>query len=375
MNIAFLTSGHEPFDDRIFYHMARSLADHNNKVVIISSKVDLNGLEEGIMLNCFAGDMLTKKGKIRTFKERLTVFNPDTIICSEPLPLLAAKHYKNEMHEKIRIIYDITEWYPSKKNLAPHNYLLRPAFFIKLLLFNFYAARNADSFIFGEWYKSRAYRFLFPGKPFIFSSYYPDLKYVPYCEPAMLQSKLRLSYSGKISIEKGFGNFISVINTLIKLNREIKIELKIIGWYGNDNDKYECESLLKSISPNIPVKIFEKQNFKSFIELIKDTDIFLDLRLNDFENNHCLPIKLFYYAALGRPVIHTDLKAIRKEVDAEIFGFLVKPDDYEAIGRIILNYFVDVDLYLNHCLNARMLAETKYNWKENEPQFIKFLTL
>jgi len=108
MNIAFLTSGHEPFDDRIFYNMSRSLADHNNKVVVISSKQNITGIEEGILLDCFAGDDLTKKAKISAFSDRLTFFSPNVIICSEPLPLLAAQQYKNEVTENIRIIYDIT---------------------------------------------------------------------------------------------------------------------------------------------------------------------------------------------------------------------------------------------------------------------------
>ena len=70
MNISFLTSGHDPFDDRIFYHMARSLRDHNNNVLIISSKLDLIEVADGITLNCFAGDDLTKRDKIFNFTER-----------------------------------------------------------------------------------------------------------------------------------------------------------------------------------------------------------------------------------------------------------------------------------------------------------------
>jgi Txe/YoeB family toxin of Txe-Axe toxin-antitoxin module len=171
MNISFLTSGHEPFDDRIYYHMARSLCDHNHNILIISSKRDLIEISDNINLNCFAGDNLIKRDKINQFTDRLSVFKPDAIICSEPLTVLAAKRYSKRVSKKIRIIYDITEWYPSKKNLKIYKYSTRWFFFIKLLLFNLWTASLADSFIFGEWYKSRPYRLLLPGKPFVFTSY------------------------------------------------------------------------------------------------------------------------------------------------------------------------------------------------------------
>ena len=375
MNISFLTSGHDPFDDRIFYHMARSLCDHDNNVLIISSKYELDEVSNGIKLNCFAGDNLTKSDKINSFTERLSSFKPHAIICSEPFTLLAAKRYSKRVSGTIRIIYDITEWYPSKKNLRVHEFYLRWYFFLKLFLFNLYSASFADSFIFGEWYKSRPYRFLFPFKRFIFTSYYPDLRYIPFSKPDLRKGKLRLCYSGKISMEKGYGNFINVIQTLIKLNKDIDVEVKIIGWFEDEHDKEECGNLLSQVSRNISIKLFERQDLENFLELIKETDIFLDLRYGDFENQHCLPIKLFYYAALGRPVIFSDLRAIHKEVEIEKFGFLVNPGNYETIANIILGYLNDEDLYYQHCRNARKLAENNYNWQRIESQFLKLLSL
>ncbi len=373
MNISFVTSGHDPFDDRIFYHMARSLSDQHENVEIISSKYDLIELSEGIKLNCFAGDNLTKENKIKSFTLRLSASKPDVIICAEPLAVLAAKYYSRKQNRKVRIIYDVTEWYPSKKNLKTGLSALRWILFVKLLLFNILVTRNVDSFIFGEWYKSRPYRFLYPGKPFIFTPYFPDLKYINYCDPELLPRKLRLSYNGKISLEKGYGNFAKVVRKVAEINKGLKIDLKIIGWYETLRDKEECETLISSDDPDISVRIFEKQNYRSFTEVINRTDIFLDLRSTDIENQHCLPIKLFYYAALGRPVIISDLKAVRKEVEIDKFGFLVTPGNSELIARRITQYLEDKNLYYLHCKNARNLAVEVYNWKNAEPGFIKFI--
>jgi glycosyltransferase involved in cell wall biosynthesis len=234
-------------------------------------------------------------------------------------------------------------------------------------------SRFADSFIFGEWYKSKPYRLFFPHKPFSYISYFPDLKFINFIKPELPDGKLRLCYSGKISLEKGYGNFFSVLKELFEYKSELKIEVKIIGWYDNIQDKKECENIFRYVNNNITLTILDRQSFKNFIDLIKETDIFLDLRSDDFENQHCLPIKLFYYAALGRPVIFSNLKAIRKEVEIDLFGFLVQPTAKERIVKIIIDYLENRELYYRHCANARYLAEKEYNWQKIESQFLEFI--
>jgi glycosyltransferase involved in cell wall biosynthesis len=373
MRISFLTSGHDPFDDRIFYHMARCLSDSGYEVEIVSSRQNLSGVYDKININSFEGETISKRDKINHFEERLLTFKPDIIICSEPLPVLAARYYSKKQQSEVRIVYDVTEWYPSGKNLSGHKIPSRWYRFIKLFFFNIYVSGYVHSFIFGEWYKSRLYRILFPLIPFVFIPYYPDLKYIPYQNPEIKKGLLRLSYSGKISLEKGYGNFIGVLKKLSEKYSELKIEVKIAGWYETSTDKLECEKLFSFSESNISVQIFERQNFNNFLDLIKDSDIFLDLRNDNSENNYCLPIKIFYYAAFGRPVIYSDLKAIRKEVETDKFGFLVKPGNTDKIVQIISDYLSDENLYYSHCKNARNMAVDYYNWKNTETELINFL--
>jgi glycosyltransferase involved in cell wall biosynthesis len=373
MKISFLTSGHDPMDDRIFYHMAGSLYSAGRDVLIISSRKELTGTTGNIRMNCFDGNSLPKREKISNFIGRLSEFGPDLIICSEPLTVLAARKYVKQHDRKAKIIYDITEWYPSKKNLTGHSRWIKWSMFLKLLFFNLWVSSLADSFIFGEWYKSRPYRLLYSRKPFIYISYYPDLRYIPFLRPELIPGKIRLSYSGRISLEKGFGNFINAIRKLTRQRNDLKIEIKIIGWYHDPSDKAECQGLFQDLGPSVTIKLFDKQDFNNYLELIKDTDIFLDLRAADLENRHCLPIKLFYYAAFGRPLIFSDLRAIGKEVEINRFGYLVDPRDDDRIAEVISNYLEDNTLYYNHCAEARFAAENKYNWKLSEPLFIDFI--
>ncbi len=372
MNVCFLTSGHDPFDDRIFYHMAKSLARRKHHIEIISSTASRNEVIDDIKLNCFDGSALHGIQKARQFIKRLNEFSPEAIICSEPLPLYAAHKYSTGQILKVRTIYDITEWYPSKKNICHYNLLIRWFFFIKLLAFNILVSRYADFFIFGEWYKSRPYRLLFPRKPFLFVSYYPNLEYINGTIPGLDTDKLRLSYSGKVSADKGYDNFIKVISQLSDLHENLKIEVKIIGW--QDDCEKDSSSLKLPEKKNLSVTCYDRQPFIKYLELIRDTDIFIDLRKTDFENRHCLPIKLFYFAAYERPVICSDLKSIRKETDISNFGFLVNPVCTNKIVSLISSYIENRDLYLSHCHSARKSIEERYNWNSVESEFVRFIT-
>ena len=373
MNIAFLTSGHLPFDDRIYYHMAITLAESGHNVLISSSKAIIKEHSGNILTDSFDDCNFSKRDKIAAFRKRLEEFKPDISICSEPLPVIASDKYRRKTSGSLRIIYDITEWYPSGRFLREYHSAFRWYGFVKLLLLNIYASLFVDAFIFGEYFKSRPYRFLFPFTPFRLIPYYPDIKYVDFKEHSLADDKLRLSYSGEISIDKGFGNFMKVVSGLAEMYQDLEIEVKLVAWYGSGKDRAECEPLLHNKNNNINIYFAGKQNFNEFTGQINETDIFLDLRKASFENDRSLPIKLFYYAALGRPVIFSDLKAIRRDVELEKFGFFTDPTNKEGIILLISNYLKDPELYHRHCENARKLATEEYNWLNIAPEFLGFI--
>ena len=98
----------------------------------------------------------------------------------------------------------------------------------------------------------------------------------------------------------------------------------------------------------------------------------MDLRTADWENNRCLPIKIFYYLAAGRPVIYSNLKAIRKEIpEIESVGVLVNTQK-DAV-HAITDYTTCYKKYEKYCLRARELAENKYNWSKYEKLFADFV--
>ena len=370
--VAFLTSSHSPFDDRIFYHQAQALAKLY-KVVIISGTEAISRTVGHVSIVSVNLQNSDKKKKIEFFKQTLTQFNPELIICSEPLPILAALNYKKTIQQKVKIIYDVTEWYPSKKNLEGLPLYKQIFSFLKLLIVNLYASSRCDGFIFGEHYKSLPYRFLFGFKKWEMVSYFPDLKYINYQESKLNPDKICLGYTGKISVEKGIRNFFDMATALKRKRPEVAVKLKIIGWCLNETEKNIFEKLCRE-AENIEIEILGKQNFETFSDQLHDVDILCDLRKLDFENNHCLAIKVFYYAACGKPVIYSRIKAIKRDIDVNKFGYFVDPTDFEMISDYIIKYIEHPDLYREHSQIARELAVTKYNWGIIEPQFVDFIS-
>ncbi|MFA5326242.1 MAG: glycosyltransferase [Prolixibacteraceae bacterium] len=245
--------------------------------------------------------------------------------------------------------------------------------FFRLLLFNLYTSSLCDGFIFGEYYKSLPFRILFPYKKWEIVSYFPDLSYINYRKSNLNPGQICLGYTGKISVEKGIKNFFDVANTLKSKNPDIDVKLKIIGWCLSADDKSTFERLCRE-SINVSVELLGRQDFENFSDKLLDIDILFDLRKLDFENNHCLAIKVFYYAACGKPVIYSNIKAIKREIDVTKFGYFVNPVDSEIISCHIVNYIQNPDLYRMHCGAARKLAEINYNWGIIESRFTDFIT-
>lgn len=374
MKIAFLTSGHFPLDDRIFWHFGVTLAGEGHSVQIISSRTDLETTREGIIINSFDGSGMKKKERLNRFFQALSGYGPAVVICSEPLPVIAAYRYKKRKEPKARIICDITEFYPSEK-LFSHRTLLSAMFaFLSQSALNLYSSALADGFIFGEWHKSKFYRRLFPFRKFEYITYYPSLFYVSFKEPSAIGNKLTLSYSGPISKAKGFINFIRVAGKLAELRPGINIELRIAGWYENEEDRKECSGHFNDLPVNINVILKLRMELPEYLKFISECDVFTDLREISSETTKCLPIRLFWFTALGKPVIFSGLSAIRDAVDINKFGYLVNPDDTEKTVSLISDYLNDKKLYLGHCANARSLAVEKYNWDRIKGRFLKFVT-
>ena len=366
MKITFVLTVHLPNDERVWYQQAESLKRRGHEVSIISSKVEGSNLSN---VFCFNDIGLSKKNVIQKIITILSNINPEIIICDNPISVIAAKKHISSTQSKATLIYDVTEWYPSTLNLKEGNFLNKSIKFFTLSFLSFYAGCLVNKFIFGEYYKGIFFRILFPFKKFIYLSYYANDEFINKYPVKDISNRCELFYSGNLTNVNGFDKVLKVTQECAKKMPNTTFVLKIIS-----PQKFENDSICDV--ENIEFQYIHQLPFFDFCKEIGKSDIFLDIRKIDCIKNHSLPIKIFYYMAAGRPVIYSDLKAIRKFFPKNIipnFAHLVNPKKIDHIVNIIEKYINNPEYYNKSCNFAYEMAQSTYNWKMIEMVFIHFI--
>lgn len=366
--VLFINTFHSSTDDRTFFHQAKSIAKNGTEVCIFSSVDGKNSPENGIGFCSQKINTLKFTDQIKELTTIIEEQHPDIVICDSPTGILAALRTE----KSIRRIYDVTEWLPSKKHLRNTAKTLRPVKFVTLLLLNLLTGMLSHKLIFGEYHKSLLFRFLFWKKKKIIS-YFPMTEYIPYAAPRDIRTQFCMNYSGWFNYDKGFDKVIELTTLVAQLHPETHITLQLTGRYDNQSDEYAFDKLLSELPENVTPEKSGFLPFSDFCLSLAKADIFLDLRRNDFENTHCLPIKLFYYLACGRPVVYNKLKAIEREINIANSGVFFENNDLKSVSLQISDYIRRPELYNKHCHNSRQLFIEKYNWEKISNDFVRFV--
>lgn len=353
MVVAFSLMAHTETDERVAFQEAEALKMAGCDVYIFSAySIDV-----------------ARNGKLKWMEDKLASVLPDVVICDTPLSVKVAKGVRSALQKEgkcVKVLYDVTEWYPSKKNLR--NVSVFSAFFKfwALAALSLCAGVWCDAFIFGEYYKSSPFRFLFPWKKFMYLTYYASIgKVRRFPMKDSLRKECVLYYSGNMTAEKGFFRVLDAVETVARKKTETQFVFRVVS---------SSVFKFRNLPQNVKVEIISWQPFEVFCETVGQADLFFDLRDDDMENTRCLPIKLFYYMSAGRPVIYTALKAIPKGVpEIDSAGFLVPKGDAALAADVVLRYIDDEELYRRHCGRGAELCASKYNWETQEVDFVNFI--
>ena len=365
--ICLVTSGHPPFDERIFWKFGQSLNENGFSVSIICSTEQINKTIDEINIKGFDGYSYNKRKKIDSFYDLITKSNPDIIICSEMLPVFAALKFKKKS-SNAKIILDITEWFP--ENVAyKFNGVNRWIKYFQLLLPYFFVLQKVDHLIVGEDSKKKRYDFLASSKPKTIIGYYPLLKYFNYKKPDLSKEEIIFGYAGVITFERGINKLIQVSISIANIFPLKIFKLLLFGKFTYQNEEVEFKQKVSTIH-NLRVEFVDWTDYDKMSLVIERIDICFDLRERNFIYRNSLPIKIFEYMACGKPFIYSDIKAIRDEIDYKKYGFLVDPDDESEIVKAIESYLNNPKLADEHSVNARKLIEENKNWESVSKKLI-----
>ena len=368
--ICLVTSGHPPFDERIFWKFGQSLNENGYAVSIICSTEQINKVINDISIVGFDGFSLNKKKKIDSFYDLITVSNPDIIICSEMLPVFAALKFKKH-HSDTKIILDVTEWFP--ENVAyKFNGVKRWIKYFQLLIPYLYVLQKVDHLIIGEVTKKKRYDLIARSKPKSVVGYYPVLKYFNYQKPDLSKEEIILGYAGVITFERGINTLLQVSISVADKFPQKKFKLLLFGRFTHQTEENEFKQKISTINI-IKVEFVDWTDYDKMSSVIERMDICFDLRERNFIYSNSLPIKIFEYMACGKPFIYSDIKPIRNEIDYEKYGFLVNPDNESEIINAIESYLSNPKLVEEHSINARKLVEENKNWENESKKLIEMV--
>ena len=198
------------------------------------------------------------------------------------------------------------------------------------------------------------------------------LKYFNYSPPLFDGKKLTICFSGLLKEDRGIIRFAETAENISENFKDLNLRIKLIGKF----DKKETEEKIKSyfISlNNCELELIDWQPYCEISNSLKDVDICFDLREKNFIYNNSLPIKLFEYMACGKPVIYSDIPAIKDLFKTNDFGYFVNPDKPEEIIEAVSNYINDKNILTRHSKKGRELVEKYYNWEVIEKDLIGFV--
>jgi glycosyltransferase involved in cell wall biosynthesis len=369
--IALVTTGHPPFDERIYWKFGLSLSSNGYETAILCSTENINIQKENISIKGFKDDSLKRKAKLNKLLVLIDEFQPDLVICFEVSAIIPAYKYKKSVNNKCKIVSDITEWYPENVAFKKKSAFKYPTYVI-LFAANILLANRCDFIIIGEILKSRRYKLLAPLTPKTIVGYYPVLRFFKYSMPQKDQTAFTLCYAGLINFERGILTIVEAAYNFAKMHKEIKVKLKIFGKFQLSEEENIFNLLLKK-KKDITVERIDWTSYDKISDNLSDVHLCLDLRKRNFIYNNSLPIKIFEYMACGKPFIYSDIKPIKEELNVNDFGVLVNPDNLEEIVQAIEKYYSDYALLTKHSQNSRKEIESGKKWETESRKLLNII--
>ncbi|MCR4418042.1 MAG: glycosyltransferase [Ignavibacteria bacterium] len=359
--VAIISTGHPPFDERIFNKIGKSLTKFSFEVTIIVTTADI---EKDISSIKFKGIDLNKKNRfIEKFKfiiKELKKLNPDLIINCEPLPVLFSYFFIliQKKSKPAKIIYDVTEWYPENIYLKKKGLKKTFLFFFGHFI-NFLATNFSDYLFIGEETKLDRYRKYSPRKKFSIISYYPVLEYYKPSMKKIENNEIIFGYAGVISISRGLKIFYDLIDRLISKFSNYNFGFMLVGRFENEDEEFYLQ---KFGQLKIKFQYFRWTNYEDFSKYLEPVHICLDIRPPNKIYERSLPIKIFDYMALGKCIVASNYEPIKNIFELANCGILVNPLYLDEIVNQIGELIQKPELIYQFGVNGRHAAERFFNW-------------
>ena len=138
----------------------------------------------------------------------------------------------------------------------------------------------------------------------------------------------------------------------------------IVGGHPGEHDRARVDALVAELRLSERVRITGQLPFRDVRTRLRHASILvLPNSASAISERYTSPLKLFEYLTLGRPIVASNLPAIREVLTHERTALLVPPDDPPALARALERLADDGQLAASLGRAAHALA-SQYTWTE-----------
>lgn len=364
MKICLLTTNPNPYDDRIYYKLARSLKKIAS-VSIINPRVN-SSESDGISIS--GNDGASSVRKSTWIIEHLKAIQPDIIQITEPQLLPPAVKYKSK--HNVKLIYD-----PAEDWSAMYREFSRKPFPIPQMLgfgmgqFENWFLKNIDHYIASDDWLFDYYKDVGPCT-LIYN--YPNKDIFNIDDKTIDQRLFTIIYHGQLRRERGLFLMIEAMRRVV--NKYPDAGLDLVGHFSYPNEKKKCRQLIENYGLQKNICLVDPIPHPEIAAKIAEHSIGLlpFYNIDKFRNN--IVIKMFEYSACKLPIVSFDLPPSRKYIDKVQCGICVEPDSHSALAEGIITLFDDNEKYSLFSQNGYEAFNEKYFWEAQEKQLFDIYT-
>lgn len=367
MKVCMLTSTHKPFDIRVFHKESRSLAKFHEVTIIAPDEKKWKKIIDNVRIIAVKkpeSKILHLVTLWRVFKEGLKQ-DCDVYHCHEPDSLMVGLILKILKRNKVKIIYDVHEHWPSE---IAYGWLKIKKRLLRIIIegishmFELTLLKYADSVIAVS--HSVSERFcrirqvvIIPNVPVVELISFKNFNYNVDDDCDFVQM------GGGI---KSYHGIYEILNALKKVKKRYpKVKIKFVGAVKEDVDE-----VFNGLKENI---IFAGYlPIEKMYEEISKCKVGFTILKSEFYNAYIgLPNKVFDYMVCGLAVIGSDYPEIRKIIKTARCGILVNPDNIEEIANAIIYLLENPAEAKKMGIRGRKFVEREMSWEKMEERLLK----
>ncbi|NEZ45598.1 glycosyltransferase family 4 protein [Clostridium niameyense] len=360
MRICMITSGHNPYDDRIYYKEILSLKKNFSDIYIVAPYDKDCITKESIQIKCFKREVgiIGRIKNLRNMYKRAIELKCDVYHAHEPDSLLVAYLLKRKLG--VKVIYDSHEYHPeafSEHFKFGKNFVTKIVYkYEKFICTRIDAIISVNDLLINKFKKFNDESVLIPNYPVKDNEAVKEYNEKP-----------TFVYVGGLREDRGI---LKVIEAIYMTKQDYKYYF--IGPFETNEFKNKVKKLIDSKNEKRDIYFTGRISHIKVFDYLKRAHVgFVLLQPTNWRYINSEPIKLFEYMISNTAIIASDFPMMRNIVETAQCGLITKPTSSESIKEAIEQLGNNLHETENMGLNGKNAVLKFYNWSICEKRLLK----